>query len=279
MAPAVFFWIQIYGLIFAMGVATGIVQEFEFGMNWADYSRFVGNVFGSLLAAEGVFAFFLEGGFLGPDALWRQSTGAPAVAVLDLHGRLRGALQRPLDPDGQLLDADARRATKSSRPAAASAVMTDFWEVIFTPSFIPRLHARLGGLLDGGAALMLSVSAWYILKKRHIELAKANFKMALLPSPCSPHQPLPVRGQHGHRGDQQQPLKLASMEGLCESESCARMFLVGWVDEATRPRAASASRACSASSHTRTSTPRCRHQFVCPGPDPAGQPRSRSITL
>ena len=60
-----FFWVKVYGLIFAVGVATGIVQEFEFGMNWADYSRFVGNVFGSLLAAEGVFAFFLEGGFLG----------------------------------------------------------------------------------------------------------------------------------------------------------------------------------------------------------------------
>ena len=60
-----FFWVKVYGIVFAMGVATGIVQEFEFGMNWADYSRFVGNVFGSLLAAEGVFAFFLEGGFLG----------------------------------------------------------------------------------------------------------------------------------------------------------------------------------------------------------------------
>ena len=60
-----FFWVKVYGLIFALGVATGVVQEFEFGTNWADYSRFVGNVFGSLLAAEGVFAFFLEGGFLG----------------------------------------------------------------------------------------------------------------------------------------------------------------------------------------------------------------------
>ncbi len=60
-----FFWVKVYGLIFAVGVATGVVQEFEFGMNWANYSRFVGNVFGSLLAAEGIFAFFLEGGFLG----------------------------------------------------------------------------------------------------------------------------------------------------------------------------------------------------------------------
>ena len=59
------FWVKVYGLVFAMGIATGLVQEFAFGMNWSQYSRFVGNVFGSLLAAEGVFAFALEGGFLG----------------------------------------------------------------------------------------------------------------------------------------------------------------------------------------------------------------------
>src|SRR5579871_3912562 len=59
------FWVRVYGLVFAVGIATGVVQEFEFGTNWAAYSRFVGNIFGSLLAAEGVFAFFLEGGFLG----------------------------------------------------------------------------------------------------------------------------------------------------------------------------------------------------------------------
>ena len=62
---ASFFWVKVYGLVFALGIATGLVQEFEFGTNWSQYSRFVGNVFGSLLAAEGIFAFFLEGGFLG----------------------------------------------------------------------------------------------------------------------------------------------------------------------------------------------------------------------
>src|SRR4029453_16026434 len=62
---ASFFWVRVYGLVFAMGVPTGVVQEFEFGANWSTYSRFVGNIFGSLLAAEGIFAFFLDGGFLG----------------------------------------------------------------------------------------------------------------------------------------------------------------------------------------------------------------------
>ena len=86
-----FFWTQIYGLIFALGVATGVVQEFEFGMNWANYSRFVGNVFGSLLAAEGIFAFFLEGGFLGLMLFGgnrlgpRMWLGATTVVVFAAH--------------------------------------------------------------------------------------------------------------------------------------------------------------------------------------------------
>ena len=109
-----FFWTKVYGLIFAIGVATGVVQEFEFGMNWADYSRFVGNVFGSLLAAEGVFAFALEGGFLGLMLFGGQSPRTEVVVLRDVHGRVRGPLQCPVDPDGELLDADARRASRSS---------------------------------------------------------------------------------------------------------------------------------------------------------------------
>src|SRR6478609_1922009 len=119
-----FFWVKIYGIVFALGVATGIVQEFEFGMNWADYSRFVGNVFGSLLAAEGVFAFFLEGGFLG----------------LMLFGGNR------LGPKLWLF------------------------------SIFMDVFAAAG---TAGSALMVSVSAWYLLKKRNVELAKSNLKLAL----------------------------------------------------------------------------------------------------
>ena len=103
------FWTQIYGLIFALGVATGIVQEFEFGTNWAGYSRFVGNVFGSLLAAEGIFAFFLEGGFLGLDAVRREPPGTAALAGGNLRGGVRRPFQRALDHHGQLVDADAGR--------------------------------------------------------------------------------------------------------------------------------------------------------------------------
>ena len=101
-----FFWVKVYGLIFALGVATGIVQEFEFGTNWADYSRFVGNVFGSLLAAEGVFAFFLEGGFLGLMLFGGNRLGPRLWFFATLMVVFGRPLQRPVDRDGELLDAD-----------------------------------------------------------------------------------------------------------------------------------------------------------------------------
>jgi cytochrome bd ubiquinol oxidase subunit I len=230
-----FFWTKVYGLIFALGVATGVVQEFEFGMNWADYSRFVGNVFGSLLAAEGVFAFFLEGGFLGlmlfggnrlGPKLWFGATfmvvfGAHFSAVWIIMAN--SWMQTPAG------------FTIAETPTPARAVMTDFWQVAFTPSFMPRLLHVFFASWTAGAALMMSVSAWYILKGRHLDLAKANLKVALsafILFSCGtffafgPAQALEVT--------QYQPLKLASMEGLWESQSCAPLYLVGWVDEATQ---------------------------------------------
>src|SRR6476659_3678868 len=170
-----FFWVKVYGLIFAVGVATGVVQEFEFGMNWSAYSRFVGNVFGSLLAAEGIFAFFLEGGFLGlmlfggnrlGPRLW---LGATSVVVFAAHfSALWIVMANSWMQTPQGYDIVNNRA-----------VMTDFWQVVLTPSFIPRLLHVWVASWTVGAALMLSVSAWYLLKKRHIELAKSNLKAAL----------------------------------------------------------------------------------------------------
>ena len=137
-----------------MGVATGIVQEFEFGMNWADYSRFVGNVFGSLLAAEGVFAFFLEGGFLGLMLFGGNRLGPAPVAVRDdllvVFGAHFSALWIIMANSWMQTPAGLHDRTD---PAPARAVMTDFWQVVFTPSFMPAAAARLLRLVDrrGGA--------------------------------------------------------------------------------------------------------------------------------
>ena len=227
-----FFWVKVYGLIFAVGVATGVVQEFEFGMNWANYSRFVGNVFGSLLAAEGVFAFFLEGGFLGLMLFGGNRLGPRmwlTATILVVIGAHFSALWIVMANSWMQTPAGY---TVQALPAPARAYMTSFKEVVFTPSFIPRILHVFFASWTAGSALMLSVSAWYLLKKRHIEVAKANLKVALIwfvvfatlnVIALGPSQAVEVTNY--------QPLKLASLEGLWKTQSCAPLFLVGWVNE------------------------------------------------
>ena len=211
-----FFWMKIYGLIFAMGIATGLVQEFEFGTNWSVYSRFVGNIFGSLLAAEGIFAFMLEGGFLGPDALRRQPARQPRCGCSPPPWSSSAPLQRHVDRHGQLVDADAGGLRDQGRRPGDQAFMTSFQDVVFTPSFIPRILHTIVASWMVGASLVLSVAACYLLRKRHVELAKTMIRVALplftvLGHPpgrrsSAPTRPIEVANQ--------QPEKLAAMEGV-----------------------------------------------------------------
>ena len=204
-------------------------------MNWAEYSRFVGNVFGSLLAAEGVFAFFLEGGFLGLMLFGGNRLG-PRLWLFSIFMVVFGAHFSAL----WILMANSWMQTPQgftivTDPAPTRAVMTDFWQVINTPSFIPRLMHVFMASWTVGAALMLSVSSWYLLKKRHVDLAKSNLKVALPLFILFASVNVVIFGANqAVEVTQNQPLKLASMEGLFQSESCARMFVVGWVDEATQ---------------------------------------------
>ncbi|MFN3335809.1 MAG: cytochrome ubiquinol oxidase subunit I, partial [Caldilinea sp.] len=174
-----FFWVKVYGLVFAVGVATGIVQEFAFGTNWPLYSRFVGNIFGSLLAAEGVFAFFLEGGFLGLMLFGGNRLG-PRLWLFAIFMVAFGAHFSALwivmanswmqTPAGYVLQ---------ETQFGAQAFMTSFLETVFTPSFIPRILHTLVASWMTGAALMLSVGAWFLLRHRHEELGKATIRVAL----------------------------------------------------------------------------------------------------
>ncbi len=230
-----FFWVKIYGIVFAMGVATGVVQEFEFGMNWADYSRFVGNVFGSLLAAEGVFAFFLEGGFLGLMLFGGNRLG-PRMWLFAIFMVAFGAHFSAL----WILMANSWMQTPAgyaivNDPAPARAVMTDFWAVISTPSFVPRLMHVFAAAGTAGSALMVSVSAWYVLRKRDVDLAMSNMKFALPFFVLYAFSNLFVFGPNmAIEVTNNQPLKLASMEGLWQSTACAPFMLIGWVDVATQ---------------------------------------------
>ena len=160
------FWTKVFALTFAIGVATGIVMEFEFGTNWATYSRFVGDVFGSALAAEGIFAFFLESGFLavllfGWDKVGRKvHFFSTCMVCLGAHFSavwIVVANSWMQTPAGYHIVA---------HNGVARAEITDFWQLVFNPSSMDRLFHTLCGAWQAGAFLVVSVSAWYLLKKR-----------------------------------------------------------------------------------------------------------------
>jgi cytochrome d ubiquinol oxidase subunit I len=229
------FWVKVYGLVFALGIATGLVQEFAFGMNWSQYSRFVGNVFGSLLAAEGVFAFFLEGGFLGLMLFGGDRLGSRmwlAATVLVVFGAHFSALW--------ILMANSWMQTPQGFAQHASqwgpmAFMTNFGSVLNTPSFLPRLlHVWVASWMIG-SALVLSVSAWYLLKNRHREFARRNFSAAVkVFTVLAILQVFVFGAQMAISVTKNQEPKLAAMEGNWKTETCAPLDIIGWVDESAR---------------------------------------------
>ena len=161
------FWTKVFALTFAIGVATGIVMEFEFGTNWATYSRFVGDVFGSALAAEGIFAFFLESGFLavllfGWDKVGRKlhffSTCMVALGAHFSAVWIVVANSWMQTPAGYHIVGEGMHAR---------AEITDFWQLVFNPSMLDRLFHTICGAWCAGAFLVVSVSAWYLLKGKH----------------------------------------------------------------------------------------------------------------
>ena len=227
------FWIKIFAANFSVGVASGIVMEFEFGTNWSTYSRFVGDIFGSPLAAEGIFAFFLESGFLAI-LLFGWNRVKPgmhlfATVMVALGSMLSGFWivvanswqQTPVAYE-IVVDYGIRRA-----------VITDFWAMVFNPSAMVRFtHVILGAWIQG-AFLVMSVSAYYLIKKIHIEFAQKSFAFALgLAALASLAQPL-VGHEHAKVVAEWQPAKLAAFEGLYKTQEEAPLYLLGWTDPET----------------------------------------------
>lgn len=225
------FWLRIFALIFGIGVATGIVMEFEFGTNWAVYSRYVGDVFGSALAAEGIFAFALESGFLGILIFGWNRVG-PRVhffsTVMVTLGSMFSAIWIVVANSWQQTPTGYHIVGEGIK---ARAEITDFWAMVFNPSSVERIsHVWLGAFL-AGAFLVTSVSAWYLLKGKYVELSRSSFKIALSVAVVSALLQLFA----GHRSADvvahYQPAKLAAMEGHFDSLKPADLYLFGWVDK------------------------------------------------
>lgn len=225
------FWVKVFALTFAIGVATGIVMEFEFGTNWATYSRFVGDVFGSALAAEGIFAFFLESGFLAVLVFGWDKVG-PKMHFFSTLMVALGSMFSAI----WIVVANSWMQTPAGYHIVgeglnAHAEITDFWAMVFNPSSIDRLLHTISGCWLAGAFLVISVAAYYLLKDKHIRFAKSSIKIALVMALIASLFQLFTGHQSAVGVAKNQPAKLAAMEAVFDDQTNASLYLFGWVNE------------------------------------------------
>lgn len=207
------FWTRLFGLIVAMGTATGIVMEFQFGTNWATYSRYVGDVFGSALAAEGIFAFFLESGFLAV-LVFGWDKVSPGMHFFSTCMVSLGSIFSAI----WIVVANSWQQTPAGFHLVGDGILrraevADFWAVVFNPSTVDRLaHTLVGAMLCGGF-FVLSVSAYYLIRNRHVDFAQRSIRIAMPFTLVFALLSLVTGHSNGQMIARQQPGKLAAFEG------------------------------------------------------------------
>jgi len=218
------FWGVLFGINFALGVATGITMEFQFGMNWAYYSHYVGDVFGAPLAIEGLMAFFLEATFVGLFFFgWERLSARAHLAVTWLMALgtnfsalwiliANGWMQNPV---GAAFNPDAMRME-----------VTDFMAVLFNPVAQAKFVHTVSAGYVCGAVFVLGVSAWYLLKGRHVELAKRSFVIASAFGVASSLSVIVLGDESGYALTDNQKMKLAAIEAMWKTEPAPASFTV-----------------------------------------------------
>ena len=221
------FWIKLFAINFAVGIATGIILEFEFGTNWSNYSWMVGDMFGAPLAIEGILAFFMEATFfavmffgwnkVSPKfhlaSTWLTGIGATISAywILVANGWMQNPVGTTFNPD-----------TVRSEMASAAA----FWEVISNPVAVSKFcHAVTSGWVTGGI-FVVGVSAWYLLKKRHVEFAKKSMLIGAIVGLVGSGAVMLSGDSSGVHAAEFQPMKLAAAEGLQDGGNGAAFTIV-----------------------------------------------------
>ncbi|MEW9804736.1 cytochrome ubiquinol oxidase subunit I [Mesorhizobium marinum] len=227
------FWGVLFGINFALGVATGITMEFQFGMNWAYYSHYVGDVFGAPLAIEGLMAFFLEATFVGLFFFgWDRLSARAHLAVtwLTALGTNFSALWILIanawmqNPVGSAFNPDTMRME-----------VTDFAAVLLNPVAQAKFVHTVSAGYVCGAAFVLGVSAWYMLRGRHVELAKRSFVIASAFGVASAASVIVLGDESGYEVTDNQKMKLAVMEAMWETEPAPASFtLIGVPDMADK---------------------------------------------
>ena len=218
------FWGLLFGINFAMGVATGITMEFQFGTNWAYYSHYVGDVFGVPLALEGMMAFFLESTFVGLFFFgWKRlsrlqhlmvtwlmalGTNLSALWILIANGWMQNPVGAYFNPDTMRME------------------LASMWEVFFNPVGQAKFVHTVAASYVTGAVFMLSVSAYYLLKKSNMEVAKRSVVVAAAFGLASALSVVTLGDESGYLATEHQKMKLAAMEGMWETEEPPAAFTV-----------------------------------------------------
>jgi cytochrome d ubiquinol oxidase subunit I len=227
------FWGLLFGINFAMGVATGITMEFQFGMNWAYYSHYVGDIFGAPLAIEGLMAFFLEATFVGLfffgwDKLtsiqhlcvtWLVALGSnlSALWILIANGWMQYPVGAKFNPDTMRME------------------VTDFMQVLFNPVAQAKfVHTVSAGYVTG-AMFVLSVSAFYLIRGWHVELAKRSMTVAASFGLAAALSVVVLGDESGYTAGENQKMKIAAIEAMWDTEAAPASFTVfGMPDLANR---------------------------------------------
>ncbi len=217
------FFIKILGLVFALGVATGIVLEFSFGTNWAEYSRMVGDIFGAPLAAEGIFAFFLESVFLGVLLFVRNKVSKKVYllsAFLVFFGSHLSGLWIIIA--NSWMQTPAGFAIEGGR-----AVLTDFWAAALNPSTLVRFtHVIIAGWISG-SLFAAGVAAWYLIKEQHTEYARTILQKAIIIFCILSLVQFASGHIHAVQVTNLQPEKMATFEALWKTQKGAPMSIIG----------------------------------------------------
>ena len=219
------FWMTLFGVNFAIGVATGIILEFEFGTNWSNYSWFVGDIFGAPLAIEAVVAFFMEATFISImffgwnkvskgfhlASTWLTITGATLSALWILVAN--AWMQYPVGME--------------FNPDTVRNEMIDFWALLLSPVAINKFFHTVISSWVVGALFVTGISAWFLLRKREVDFALKSIKVAAIFGLVATILVAVTGDGSAYHVTQQQPMKLAAMEGLYKGKSDAGLVAFG----------------------------------------------------
>ncbi len=227
------FWQKLFGVNFAMGVATGIILEFEFGTNWSNYSWFVGDIFGAPLAIEGIVAFFMESTFVAVmyfgwkkvsrgfhlASTWLTGLGATISAwwILVANAWMQNPVGCEFNPDTMRTE------------------MVDFWAVAFSPFAVGKFFHTVVSSWIIGAVFCVAVCAWYLLRKRETRLAKESIKIGALVGLVASLGAAFTGHISGQQVAKAQPMKLAAMEALYNGGTDQGLTALAWVNPLRQP--------------------------------------------